>query len=153
LSRRGSQSIVGENAIIRATAKYPVRIGDSRARWTKCGVVRLHVGRRVFLATDVTVFQGARVRKQAEVGINGVVHVKSVLRERPVVPINRVAVGDPAQILTPNEHERILAVQKPLNFPLEAYGVERASDCSVDMKEITQRLADSAGEHRRDKPI
>jgi hypothetical protein len=34
-----------------------------------------------------------------------------------------------------------------------ATGVARASDGSVDMKEITRRLAENAGEHRRDTPI
>jgi carbonic anhydrase/acetyltransferase-like protein (isoleucine patch superfamily) len=149
----GTQSIVGENAIIRATAKYPVRIGDYVRVGPNAALYGCTLEDEVFLATGVTVFQGARVCKQAEVRINGVVHVKSVLPQKAVVPINWVAVGDPAQILPPNEREKIWAIQKPLNFPMEAYGVERASDGSVDMKEITRRLADSAGEHRHDTPI
>ena len=85
--------------------------------------------------------------------INGVVHVKSVLPEKATVPINWIAVGDPAVILAPNEHDKIWAIQKPLNFPMEAYGVERAPDGNVDMKEITRRLAESAAQHRSDKAL
>jgi hypothetical protein len=91
--------------------------------------------------------------KQAEVRINGVVHVKSVLPEKATVPINWIAVGDPAVILAPNEHDKIWAIQKPLNFPMEAYGVERAPDGNVDMKEITRHLAESAAQHRSDKAL
>ena len=149
----GTQSIIGENAIVRATAKYPVRIGDYVRVGPNAALYGCILEDEVFLATGVTVFQGARVRRQAEVRINGVVHVKSVLPAGAVVPINWVAIGDPAQILPPNEHEKIWAIQKPLNFPMEAYGVARASDGSVDMKEITRRLADSAGKHRRDTAI
>ena len=70
-----------------------------------------------------------------------------------MVPINWIAVGDPGVILPPTEHDRIWSIQEPLNFPREAYGVERAPDGSVDMREITRRLAESAGRHRDDKPI
>jgi len=147
----GSQSIIGENAIIRATSKYPVHIGSYVRVGPNAALYGCILKDEVFLATGVTVFQGARIGRQAEVRINGVVHVKSVLPERAVVPINWIAVGNPASILPPDEHDKIWAIQKPLNFPLEAYGVQRLADGSVDMKQITARLAASASEHRNDK--
>jgi hypothetical protein len=36
---------------------------------------------------------------------------------------------------------------------MEAYGVERAPDGSVDMKQITAQLAESAAQHRADKAL
>src|SRR5436309_4571887 len=48
-----------------------------------------------------------------------------------------VAVGSPASILPPNEHERIWEIQKPLNFPLTVYGFDRSE---ADMVKITRRL-------------
>lgn len=149
----GTQSIIGENAVIRATAQYPVRIGNYVRVGPNSALYGCTLEDEVFLATGVTVFQGARIGKQAEVRINGVVHVKSVLPEKATVPINWIAVGDPAVILAPNEHDKIWAIQKPLNFPMEAYGVERAPDGNVDMKEITRRLAESAAQHRSDKAL
>lgn len=149
----GTQSIIGENAVIRATAKYPVRIGDYVRVGPNAALYGCILEDEVFLATGVTIFQGARIAKQAEVRINGVVHVKSVLPEKATVPINWIAVGNPAAILPPNEHDKIWAIQKPLNFPREAYGVERAPDGSVDMKQITRQLAESAAQHREDKPL
>jgi carbonic anhydrase/acetyltransferase-like protein (isoleucine patch superfamily) len=149
----GTQSIIGENAVIRATAKYPVRIGNYVRVGPNAALYGCILEDEVFLATDVTIFQGARIGTQAEVRINGVVHVKSVLPEKSTVPINWIAVGDPAVILPPNEHEKIWAIQKPLNFPMEAYGVERAPDGSVDMRQITRQLAEAAARHRDDKPL
>jgi carbonic anhydrase/acetyltransferase-like protein (isoleucine patch superfamily) len=149
----GTQSIIGENAVIRATAKYPVRIGNYVRVGPNAALYGCILEDEVFLATGVTIFQGARIGKQAEVRINGVVHVKSVLAEKSTVPINWIAVGDPAVILPPNEHEKIWAIQNPLNFPMEAYSVERAPDGSVDMRQITRQLAEAAARHRDDKSL
>ena len=149
----GTQSIIGENALIRATAGHPVQIGNYVRVGPNAALYGCTLEDEVFLATGVTIFQGARLGREAEVRINGVVHVKTILPEKAMVPINWIAVGDPATILPPNEHEKIWSIQEPLNFPREAYGVERAPDGRVDMREITRRLAESASRHRDDKPI
>ena len=149
----GTQSIIGENALLRATPRYPVRIGNYVRVGPMAALYGCTVDDEVFLATGVTIFQGAQIGRQAEVRINGVVHVKSVLPAGSMVPINWIAVGNPATILPPNEHDKIWAIQERLNFPMEAYGAERAPDGSVDMKQITRKLAESAGKHRDDKPV
>jgi hypothetical protein len=40
------------------------------------------------------------------------VHLRTVLPEGATVPLGWIAVGDPAEILPPYEHERIWAIQK-----------------------------------------
>ena len=55
---------------------------------------------------------------------------------------------DPARILPPDQHERIWDVQKPLNFPLTVYGIDRAE---ADMVKITRKLADELGAHAGDR--
>jgi len=45
-----------------------------------------------------------------------------------MVPIGWVAVGDPAHILPPDQHDAIWAIQKPLDFPATAYGLSRSPD-------------------------
>jgi hypothetical protein len=59
-----------------------------------------------------------------------------------------VAVGDPATILPPDQHEAIWAIQSPLDFPLTVYGVDRPD---ANMITITRRLAESLGSHREDR--
>jgi hypothetical protein len=76
-----------------------------------------------------------------------------VLPPDALVPIGWVAVGDPAEIHPPNEHEKIWTSQKELNFPSTVYGIERSPDGRVDMKEITRRLGEELAEHRNDQVL
>ncbi len=76
-------------------------------------------------------------------------HLKSHLAAGETVPIGWVAVGDPAQILPPSDHERIWEIQKPLNFPLTVYGLERSE---ATMERITRRLSEALGSHASDEP-
>jgi hypothetical protein len=81
---------------------------------------------------------------------NGVVHVNTAVPAGATVPIDWVAVGDPAQILPPNEHERIWAVQKTLEFPRTVFGLARAPEGESIMPEMTRRYARALGSHRHD---
>jgi len=72
----------------------------------------------VFIATGAAIFHAAHLGKGCEVRINGIVHIKTHLQPGATVPIGWVAVGNPATILPPDEHEKIWALQAPLNFPL-----------------------------------
>jgi carbonic anhydrase/acetyltransferase-like protein (isoleucine patch superfamily) len=83
------------------------------------------------------------------VRVNGVVHLKSHLAAGETVPIGWVAVGNPAQIIPPSEHERIWEIQKPLNFPLTVYGFDRSE---ATMEKITGRLCEALGSHVHDEP-
>nr|MBA2450074.1 hypothetical protein [Chloroflexota bacterium] len=80
-----------------------------------------------FLATGVAIFNGARIDVRAEVRINGVVHLNTALPPDTTVPIGWVADRDPAEILPPGDHERIWAIQEPLD-PLLADANEWARD-------------------------
>ena len=60
-----------------------------------------------------------------EVRVHGVVQVNTSLTAGVVVPIGWVAVGDPAQVLPPDRHDDIWAVQEGLDFPGTVYGVGR----------------------------
>jgi carbonic anhydrase/acetyltransferase-like protein (isoleucine patch superfamily) len=102
----------------------------------------------VFIATGAAIFHGARLGKGCEVRVNAVVHLKTLLPPGTTVPIGWVAVGDPASILPADRHQRIWEIQKPLNFPLTVYVLEREE---ADMVKITRRLAASLASHRDDQ--
>ena len=55
----------------------------------------------------MSIFRGSELGRGSEVRINGVVHIKTVLKENQTVPIGWVAVGNPACILPPDKHEEI----------------------------------------------
>ena len=68
-----------------------------------------------------------------------------------MVPIGWVAAGNPATCIPPDQHEKIWAVQKPLNFPKTVYGVDRAPDGSVDMRAIMRTVVGRYEAHQRDR--
>lgn len=146
----GRRCIIMENAVIRGTRRHPVRIGDSVLVGPRAYLTGCTVEEDVFLATGATIFNGAHVGRRAEVRINGVVHLKTAVPSDAVVPIGWIAVGDPAEILPPNEHERIWALQEPLNFPRTVFGLERAGPNETIMPEMTRRYARALERHRQD---
>ena len=140
----GCECIVMENAVLRSSARHPLNIGNNCLIGPNAHVVGCTVEDEVFIATGATVFHSSRLGRGSEVRINGVVHLKSHLAAGETVPIGWVAVGNPAQILPPTEHERIWQIQEPLNFPLTVYGFERSE---ATMKKITGQLSRVLGSY------
>lgn len=149
----GAECIVMENAVIRGTARHPVRMGNHVLVGPRAYLTGCTVEDNVFLATGVTIFNGAHIGTRAEVRINGVVHLKTTLPADSVVPIGWVAVGYPAQILPPEAHEKIWAIQEPLNFPHEVFGLERPPQGETIMPELTRRYARFLKKHRDDQAV
>src|SRR5262245_14111969 len=143
----GRECIVLENAVLRSTVRHSLSIGDNCVVGPNAHVVGCSVADEVFIATGASIFHAARVGKGAEVRVNGVVHLRTVVPPGATVPIGWVAVGDPAQILPPDQHDKIWAIQQPLDFPLTVYGLERDN---ADMVKITRRMADALASHHND---
>ncbi len=144
--RIGRNCILLENAVIRATSRQDCKIGNHCLIGPNTHVVGAEIEDEVFIATGAAVFHGAKVGHGSEVRINGTVHFRTRLDPGSTVPIGWVAVGDPARILSADQHEAIWTIQKPLDFPGFVYGVDRnAPDV---MKTITQRLSESLGERQ-----
>ncbi len=148
----GAECIVMENAVVRGTPKHPVRIGDHVLVGPRAYLTGCTVEDNVFLATGSAVSNGAVIGAGSEVRINGVVHLKTVLPEDSLVPIGWVAVGEPAEILPPHEHERIWALQEPLDFPGTVFGVERGP-AETMMPEVTRRYARGLWGHAEDRAV
>jgi len=147
----GANCIIMENAVIRGTPGFPARLGNAILVGPHAYLTGYVVEDSVFLATGTTVFNGAHIGAKAEVRINGVVHIKTKLPSGSTVPIGWVAVGDPAQLFPPNEHDHIWAIQEPLNFLLTVFGLERAPDGETIMPEMTTRYAHALGRHFEDR--
>ncbi len=146
----GGHCIIMEQAVLRGTARHPVRLANHVLVGPHAHLSGCTVEDSVFVATGACVFNGARLGARSEVRINGVVHVNTTVPAGATVPIDWVAVGDPAQILPPNEHERIWAVQKTLEFPRTVFGLARAPEGESIMPEMTRRYARALGSHRHD---
>jgi gamma-carbonic anhydrase len=141
--------VVMENALIRGRNGHPARIGRRVIVGPHAHINGAEIADEAFIATGAGVFPGARVGARAEVRINGVVHVNTTLGDDGLVPIGWVAVGSPAQVLPPNDHERIWEIQRELDFPGTVLGLER--DTPDLMARATERYAELFGTHRSDR--
>lgn len=142
----GTRCVVMENALLRGRAKHPTRLGDDVLVGPHAHVNGAVVGDGGFLATGSSVFPGARLGRDVEVRINGVVHVNTVLEDGAMVPIGWVAVGDPTQILPPSEHEQIWSIQQTLDFPGTVYGITRETSAKERMRRQSEWFAAHAGD-------
>ncbi len=149
----GRHCIVMEQAVVRGTPRHPARLGDHVLVGPHAHLSGCTVDESVFVATGACVLNGARLGARAEVRINGVVHVNTVVAPGATVPIGWVALGDPAQILPPDEHERIWAIQRTLDIPRTVFGLERAPEGETIMPEVTRRYGRVLGAHRQDHPL
>lgn len=147
----GRNTIVMENAVVRASPRHACTIGDHCLIGPNAHVTGAVLEDQVFIATSAAIFHGAQLGRGVEVRVHAVVHLRTRLPPGAMVPIGWVAVGDPAQILPPDKHDDIWAVQAPLNFPLWVYGLER--DTPDLMVRATERLSSALGPHVDDKVV
>jgi carbonic anhydrase/acetyltransferase-like protein (isoleucine patch superfamily) len=143
----GARCVVMENALVRGRATHPVRLGNDVLVGPHAHVNGAEVGDGCFLATGCSLFPGSRLGREVEVRINGVVHVNTVLDDEAMVPIGWVAVGNPARIIAPWEHEEIWRIQQALDFPRTVYGLPR----SASARERMERQTEWFGAHRDDR--
>jgi carbonic anhydrase/acetyltransferase-like protein (isoleucine patch superfamily) len=144
----GKRCVVMEHALVRGRAAHPVVLGDDVLIGPQAHVNGAQISAESFVATGAALFPGARLGRRVEVRINGVVHVNSVLPDGAIVPIGWVAVGDPAEILSPDRHDEIWAIQRELDFPGTVYGQPRGDDL---MARVMPRQAAWLGAHRDDR--
>ena len=147
----GEDCVVMDTAVLRAVQGNPLKIGDRVLVGPRAYLSGCEVEDNVFLATGATVFNGARIGSRSEVRINGVVHLRTVLPPNTTVPIGWIAVGNPAEVLPPNEHERIWSVQKPLDFPRYVFGVSRPPEDESIMPSVMPRYAAALRRHKHDR--
>ena len=146
----GSSCVIMENAVLRGTPRHSLTLGDNVLVGPNSHLSGCHIMAQAFIATGAAIFNGASIGKRAEVRINGVVHLKTVIPDDGVVPIGWVAVGDPAKILPASNKEEIWNELRQQNFPKEVFGVERSSEMMI---EITDRYTRSLARHQDDKLI
>ncbi|TCZ65504.1 gamma carbonic anhydrase family protein [Roseicella aquatilis] len=151
--RIGADCVVMDTAVLRGTRRHPLAVGDRVLIGPRACLVGCTVEEEAFLATGATVFNGARIGRRAEVRINGVVHLRTTLPADATVPIGWVAVGDPAEILPPEAHERIWAIQEPLDFPRTVFGLDRPTEGESIMPQVMPRYAALLRRHLADRPV
>jgi carbonic anhydrase/acetyltransferase-like protein (isoleucine patch superfamily) len=150
----GSNCVIMDTAVLRGIKGSELTLGNNVLVGPRAYLTGCTVEDDVFLATGCTVFNGAHIGRKSEVRINGIVHLKTRLPEGSTVPLNWIAVGDPASILPPQEHEAIWARQKSLDFPRQVFGVERPPQGETIMPVVMPRYARALRRrHAADQPV
>ncbi len=138
----GRNSVIMENSVIRSSKYNDCIIGDNVMVGPHCHLSGCHIENEVFIATGVSVFNGAHIRTLSELRINSIVHVGTHLDVESTVPIGWIAVGNPAQIFPPDQHDEIWRVQKELNFPKNVFGVLRTTPSPDSLiKQMTNKYS------------
>ncbi len=143
----GARCVIMENALVRGRSSHPVELGDDVLVGPHAHLNGCVIGSGTFLATGTSLFPGSRLGRNVEVRINGVVHVNTVLEQDAMVPIGWVAVGNPARIMPPWEHDEIWRIQQALDFPGTVYGLPRDASARERMERQTEWFA----AHRADR--
>lgn len=139
--RIGSNVVIMDTAVLRGVKTAPLTVGDNVLIGPRAYLTGCTIEDEVFLATGSTVFNKAVVKRGAEVRVNAIVHLRTVVPENATVPLGWIAVGDPARILPPDCHDEIWAIQKPLDFPKTVFGVERPPEGQNLMGDVMPRYA------------
>lgn len=147
--RLGTNSVVMENALVRGRANHPALLGDAVLVGPHAHVNGATVEDEVFIATGAALFPGSVVGAGAELRINSVLQVNSRLEPGVVLPIGWIAVGDPAQLFSPDRHEELWQIQRERDFPGTVYGVPRGTG----MRDIMARQSAFYGAHHDDREL
>ncbi len=145
----GEDTVVMENALVKARSGHDVRIGDAVVLGPHVHVNGAVVGDECFVATGAALFPGAVLEHGCEVRIRGVVQVNTHLPAEAMVPIGWIAAGNPATTLPPDRHEEVWAIQQQLDFTGTVYGVDR----STTMRELLRGQSEFYGAHADDEII
>jgi carbonic anhydrase/acetyltransferase-like protein (isoleucine patch superfamily) len=149
----GERCIVMEHALVRGRAGHPTRLGNDVLVGPHAHVNGAEVGDATFLATGASVFPGARIGSRARVRINGVVHVNSALPPATVVPIGWIALGDPAQLFSPDRHDEYEPILRELDFVGTVFGTTLERWEAHGAGAVAPRYVELFGEHLEDSVL
>jgi carbonic anhydrase/acetyltransferase-like protein (isoleucine patch superfamily) len=156
----GAQSVVMENAVLKASGgaalQFPLSVGERCIIGPQAYVVGATVGNGCFIASGAKVFNGAILEDASGVALGGIVHVKSRLTKGSSVPMQHIAVGNPATIYAP---EKAPELRDKIDFYADVFNLDPGDDVRARAAETYAKFLrkmhaqDSAlDEHRNAKP-
>jgi carbonic anhydrase/acetyltransferase-like protein (isoleucine patch superfamily) len=154
----GEACIIAENAVLRATAVSDVPgavlLGDHVFVGPHATVLGAVVLRCAYLATGAVVLQGATVGAGACVAVHALVHARTLIHHEAFVGPHHVAVGDPAEIFSPDRGAEIAAAIRGINFAGAAFGTASTwSDRTRRYEEIAEVRVAEFAPHAHDQEM
>jgi carbonic anhydrase/acetyltransferase-like protein (isoleucine patch superfamily) len=145
----GDNVVIMENALLRGRSRHPVLVGNAVLVGPHAHVNGATIEDEVFVATGASLFPGSVAGRGSELRINSVLHVNSRLAPETIIPIGWIAVGNPAQLFAPDQHQELWRIQIELDFPGTVYGVPRGTP----LRTIMAKQTEFYGAHRDDQII
>lgn len=145
----GRECVVMENAVLRGLSRHPLEMGDYVLVGPHAHLTGCRLESEVFVATGACIFNGALLERGSVVRIQGIVHVRSRLESNQIVPIGWIALGDPAEILPPDEEKRISEMLLERDFRGTVFGLTK--DCT--MRQMNRRYTTSLRRYRDLQPV
>lgn len=138
----GKNVIISENAVIRATAEgnkdHPVNIGENVFIGPHSTILGATLEPCSYIATGATILQGAIISSGAVVTVGALVHANTVIQKDFFVPPNMIAVGEPVQLLCPDQSEEIRKAIMSVGFANVAFNINAAGKSKAEIyKETT----------------
>ena len=131
----GPTTIVGENAVLRATAagerEHPVVVEDHVLVGPHATLLGCRIESCAYVATGATILHGATIGSGACVAVGALVHANAVVPDELFVPPNTVAIGDPLEIYAPGD-EALGPAIKAAGFAASAFGVQAAWEDRIE---------------------
>ena len=146
----GADCVVMENAVIRGVPNQEMRIGDNVLVGPQAHLTGCVIEGDTRIATGAVVFNGARIETGAEVEFHAVVYVNTVVPAGTAVPMGWFAGGQPAELVPPDNWDRIRAIMGPLDYPGTVFGIGAGQ---ARMPDIARRYARGLALHQRDNII
>jgi carbonic anhydrase/acetyltransferase-like protein (isoleucine patch superfamily) len=138
----GECSIVSENAVLRAMggegARHPVTVGEHVLIGPHATLLGCTIQPFSYVAAGATVLKGAVVRSGCVVGVGAAVFSESALHAGMFLPPNTIAIGDPADIFSPDEKVTLASYIKTLRFG----GIVPAADSPEERRAMLKRAAE-----------
>jgi carbonic anhydrase/acetyltransferase-like protein (isoleucine patch superfamily) len=151
----GEYSIVGEHAVLRASAvvgPQPVDVGDHVLIGPHATLLGCTVGRCCYVATGATVLQTAWLGEGAVVAVGALVHARTAVPSEYFVPPMTVAVGDPVRLLAPGDPALPAAVRE-VGFAETAFGATAQWTDRIRRAEHATRIRSAEFSVHRDDTV
>jgi carbonic anhydrase/acetyltransferase-like protein (isoleucine patch superfamily) len=107
----GANSVVMENAVLKSSGgsvmQFPLSVGESCIIGPGAYVVGATIEPGCFIAAGTKVFNGATVEEHTSVALGAIVHVNARVKSGQHVPMQHIALGDPATMYPPHRAEEL----------------------------------------------
>jgi carbonic anhydrase/acetyltransferase-like protein (isoleucine patch superfamily) len=148
----GANTVVMENAVLKSSGgsvmQFPLSIGESCIIGPGSYIVGATIEPGCFIASGARVFNGATVEAHTGVAIGAIVHVNARVTSGHHVPMQNIALGDPAEVYPPH---RAGEIREKIDFFRNVFNLEDGPEVRAKAAEAYSKFLRKA--HAQDATI